>query len=398
MVNSDLLAIERPIRVGIIGGGQLGKMIAHEAKRMSLKVIVLDPTEGCPASSIADEQIVADFKDENAIMQLAAKSDVLTYEIELANSAALKTLELRRYPVRPAPETLHIVQNKFRQKSFLRHHKIDVADFEAVRSEDHLYELCENFGFPVMLKACENSYDGRGNFIITSRKQVREAFNIFSRNELMVEKFVPFTKEISIMVARNPSGEVASFPVAENIHKNGILDTSIVPARINPKVELKAKRMAELTMDVLKGAGIFGIEMFVTKEENVLINEIAPRPHNSGHYTNEACSVSQFEQHLRAVLDFPLSKPELLCPAVMVNILGNEHLNGSYAMKGLRQLLSVPGVKLYVYGKMTSRPGRKLGHITATGRTVEEALMRATKARKGFEITAIVTKETPENE
>ena len=398
MVNSDLLAIERPIRVGIIGGGQLGKMIAHEAKRMSLKVIVLDPTEGCPASSIADEQIVADFKDENAIMQLAAKSDVLTYEIELANSAALKTLELRRYPVRPAPETLHIVQNKFRQKSFLRHHKIDVADFEAVRSEDHLYELCENFGFPVMLKACENSYDGRGNFIITSREQVREAFNIFSENELMVEKFVPFTKEISIMVARNPSGEVASFPVAENIHKNGILDTSIVPARINPKVELKAKRMAELTMDVLKGAGIFGIEMFVTKEENVLINEIAPRPHNSGHYTNEACSVSQFEQHLRAVLDFPLSKPELLCPAVMVNILGNEHLNGSYAMKGLRQLLSVPGVKLYVYGKMTSRPGRKLGHITATGRTVEEALMRATKARKGFEITAIVTKETPENE
>ena len=398
MVNSDLLAIERPIRVGIIGGGQLGKMIAHEAKRMSLKVIVLDPTEGCPASSIADEQIVADFKDENAIMQLAAKSDVLTYEIELANSAALKTLELRRYPVRPAPETLHIVQNKFRQKSFLRHHKIDVADFEAVRSEDHLYELCENFGFPVMLKACENSYDGRGNFIITSRKQVREAFNIFSRNELMVEKFVPFTKEISIMVARNPSGEVASFPVAENIHKNGILDTSIVPARINPKVELKAKRMAEMTMEVLKGAGIFGIEMFVTRDEDVLINEIAPRPHNSGHYTNEACSVSQFEQHLRAVLDFPLSKPELLCPAVMVNILGNEHLNGSYAMKGLRQLLSVPGVKLYVYGKMTSRPGRKLGHITATGRTVEEALMRATKARKGFEITAIVTKETPENE
>jgi 5-(carboxyamino)imidazole ribonucleotide synthase len=398
MVNSDLLAIERPIRVGIIGGGQLGKMISHEAKRMSLKIIVLDPTEGCPASSIADEQIVADFKDENAIMQLAAKSDVLTYEIELANSAALKTLELRRYPVRPAPETLHIVQNKFRQKSFLRHHKIDVADFEAVRSEDHLYKLCENFGFPVMLKACENSYDGRGNFVITSRKQAHEAFNIFSKNELMVEKFVPFTKEISIMVARNPSGQVAAFPVAENIHKNGILDTSIVPARINPKVELKAKRMAEMTMEVLKGAGIFGIEMFVTGEEDVLINEIAPRPHNSGHYTNEACSVSQFEQHLRAVLDWPLSKPELLCPAVMVNVLGNEHLSGSYAMKGLRRLLSVPGVKLYVYGKMTSRPGRKLGHITATGRTVEEALMRATKARNGFEITAKVTKETPENE
>ncbi|MDP8889150.1 MAG: ATP-grasp domain-containing protein, partial [Thermoproteota archaeon] len=233
MVNSDLLAMERPMRVGIIGGGQLGKMICHEARRMSLKVIVLDPMEGCPASSIADEQIVADFKDEDAIMRLAEKSDVVTYEIELANSTALKDLEARSYPVRPAPETLHIVQNKFRQKSFLRQHKIDVADFERVRSEDHLYQLCDNFGFPVMLKACENSYDGRGNFLITSREQVHEALNYFSKNELMVEKFVPFTKEISIMVARNPSGEVASFPVAENIHKDGILDTSIVPAGIN---------------------------------------------------------------------------------------------------------------------------------------------------------------------
>ncbi len=395
MVDSDLFAIERPICVGIIGGGQLGKMIAHEARRMSFKVIVLDPTERCPASSIADEQIVADFKDEDAIMRLAAKCDVVTYEIELANSTTLKDLEARNYPVRPSPETLHIIQNKFRQKSFLRQHKINVADFDRVRSEDHLYQLCENFGLPVMLKACENSYDGRGNFLISSSQQIGQAFNYFSKNEIMVEKFVPLTKEISIMVARNPSGEIASFPIAENIHKNGILDTSIVPARVSQEVELKAKRIAEMTMEVLKGAGIFGIEMFVTNKEDVLINEIAPRPHNSGHYTNEACSVSQFEQHLRAVLDLPLSKPELLCPAVMVNILGNEHWSGSYAIKGLRRLLSVAGVKLYVYGKKTSRPGRKLGHITATGRTVEEALVRAAKARNGFELTVKVTKETP---
>jgi 5-(carboxyamino)imidazole ribonucleotide synthase len=229
MVNSDLLAVESPICVGIIGGGQLGKMIAHEARRMSLKVIVLDPTEGCPASGIADEQIVAGFKDEDAIMRLAAKCDVLTYEIELANSTTLKDLEAKSYPVRPSPETLYIIQNKFRQKSFLRKHKIGVADFERVRSEDHLYQLCERFGFPAMLKACENSYDGRGNFLITSREQIPKAFNYFSKNEIMVEKFVPFIKEISIMVARNPSGEIASFPVAENIHKNGILDTTIAP-------------------------------------------------------------------------------------------------------------------------------------------------------------------------
>lgn len=394
MVNSDVLSIDRPICVGIIGGGQLGKMIAQEARRMSLKIIVLDPTEGCPASGIADEQIVANFKDENAIMRLAAKCDVLTYEIELANSVALTELDSKSYPVRPAPETLHTIQNKYRQKLFLREHDIDVPDFELVRSEDHLYELCKKFGFPMMLKACENSYDGRGNFLITSNSKVHEAFNYFPNSELIAEKFVSFAKEISIMVARNPRGQITSFPVAENIHKNSILDTSIVPARISHKVELKAKRMAERTMEVLQGAGIFGIEMFVTKKGDVLVNEIAPRPHNSGHYTNEACSVSQFEQHLRAVLDLPLSRPELLCPAVMVNILGNERSSGSYVMVGLARLLSVPGVKLYVYGKKTSKPGRKLGHITATGRSVKEALIRAAKARNRLELVSKETIET----
>ena len=386
MVSGDLLALERPVCVGIIGGGQLGKMIAHEARRMSLKIIILDPTEGCPASKIADEQIVADFKDESAIMKLAAKCDVLTYEIELANSAALKELEAKRFPVRPAPETLRILQNKFRQKSFLKDHKIAVSEFALVRSEDHLHELCRKFGFPAMLKACEDSYDGKGNFLITSKSEVHEAFGYFGGRECLLEKFVPFTKEISIMVARNPSGQIESFPIAENIHKNSVLDTSIVPARIDRKVEVKAKKMAERTMQVLKGAGIFGIEMFVTKKGDVLVNEIAPRPHNSGHYTNEACSISQFEQHLRAVLDLPLSTPELLSPVVMVNILGTENLNGPYAVKGLTRLLSIPGVKLYVYGKRTSKPRRKLGHITATGRTVKEALARAAKARKAVEL------------
>lgn len=396
MVNSDLLAIRRPMTVGIIGGGQLGKMISQEAKRMSLRVIVLDPTKECPASNIADEQIIADFKDQDAIIRLAQQSDVITYEIELANSSALKDLELRQYPVRPAPETLHIIQNKYRQKSFLRKHEIEVANFELVRSENHLYELCEKYGFPLMLKACENSYDGRGNFLIRSREHVVEALKYFSDSEVMLEEFVPFKKEISIMVARNPSGQVASFPVAENIHDNGILEMSKVPAGINQEIELRAIKMAEMTMRVLEGSGIFGIEMFVTRNEDVLLNEIAPRPHNSGHYTNEACSVSQFEQHLRAILDLPLIKPELLSPAVMVNILGRERLNGPYVIRGLKRALSVPGVKLYVYGKQTSKPGRKLGHITATARTVEEAASRATKARSGIELANEENKERPE--
>jgi 5-(carboxyamino)imidazole ribonucleotide synthase len=356
---------------------------------MSLKVIILDPSEECPASGIADEQIVADFKDESAIMKMAEKCDVLTFEIELANSAALKELEDKDYPVRPAPETLRIIQNKFRQKSFLRDRKIPVADFALVQSEDHLYQLCNRFGYPAMLKACEDSYDGRGNFLITSKNRVRDAFSHFAGRECMLEKFVPFTKEISIMVARNPSGQIESFPVAENIHKNNILETTIVPARISRKLEQKAKRVAERTMAALHGAGIFGIEMFVTKNGNVLVNEIAPRPHNSGHYANEACSISQFEQHLRAVLDLPLSRPELLSPAVMINILGAEDSDGPYAVRGLTRMLCIPGVKLYIYGKKTAKPRRKLGHITATGPTVKEALARAAKARKAAELVPV---------
>lgn len=385
-VGLDVLSMESPICVGIIGGGQLGKMIAHEARRMSLKVIVLDPTVGCPAAKIADEQIVADFKDESAIMQLANSCDVVTYEIELANSSALKQLEAQNYPVRPSPETLRIIQNKFRQKSFLRQSNIAVPDFEFVRSEQHLYELCGRFGYPAMLKACEDSYDGRGNFLIRSKSKVAEAFSYFLGRDCMLERYVPFAKEISIMVARNPSGQIESFPVAENTHRDSILDTTMVPARLSRGVELKAKKLAEKTMEKLQGAGIFGIEMFVTRNGSVMVNEIAPRPHNSGHYTNEACSISQFEQHLRAVLDLPLSKVELLSSAAMVNILGPENFDGSYAVKGVNRLLRVPGVKLYIYGKKISKPRRKLGHITATGKSMKDALQRVNRARKTIAI------------
>jgi 5-(carboxyamino)imidazole ribonucleotide synthase len=208
----------------------------------------------------------------------------------------------------------------------------------------------------------------------------------FGGRETMAEAYVSFTKEISVMVARNPRGDIESFPVAENIHTNSILDTTLVPARISRKVELKAKKLAEKTMDALHGAGIFGIEMFVTRRDEVLLNEIAPRPHNSGHYTNEACSISQFEQHLRAVLDLPLGKPELLCPAAMVNILGPDGWGGQYAVSGLEAMSEVQGAKLYLYGKKTTKPRRKLGHITATGRTVEEALRRARRARTAIRI------------
>jgi phosphoribosylaminoimidazole carboxylase, PurK protein len=374
--------MKRPICIGIIGGGQLGKMIAQEAKRMSFRVIILDPDDQCSASSVSDEQIVADFKDENAIRELASKSDVLTYEIELANSSALKDLQSKKYPIYPSPEILAIIQNKYRQKSFLKDNDIAVPKFDFVDSEDHLRQLCASYGFPAMLKVCQDSYDGRGNFLIRSKDKIHEAFAYFEGKECMLEKYVPYLKEISIIVARNSAGQIESFPVGENIHNKGILDMTIVPARISKKTNLRAKKMAEKTMQTMKGAGIFGIEMFVMHDENVLINEIAPRPHNSGHYSIEACSISQFEQHLRAILNLPLSKPELLCPAVMMNILGPANQNGPYAIKGLKNLFLIQGLKLHVYGKKVSKPRRKLGHITVTANTIEKALSRAKRARK----------------
>jgi 5-(carboxyamino)imidazole ribonucleotide synthase len=380
------ISMQNPICLGIIGGGQLGKMIAQEAKRMSLKVIILDPTNDCPASFVSDEVIVADFKDEAAIRKLAAMSDILTYEIELANSTALKDLQAEKYPVYPSPETLRLIQNKYRQKSFLKDNNIPVAKFDLVKSQTQLEQLCKLYGFPAMLKASENSYDGRGNFLITSTENIKQGLMTFQDKECMLEQFIPFVKEISVMTARNPSGQIESFPVTENIHVNNVLDMTIVPARISDKVLLKAQEVAQKTLGALKGAGIFGIEMFVLPDEDVVINEIAPRPHNSGHYSIEACSISQFEQHIRAVLNLPLSKPRLLSPAVMINLLGPENGSGPYKIGGLKELLSIPGLKLHIYGKKISKPRRKLGHLTITSHTVEEAISKAERARNAVKI------------
>ncbi|MFZ0510455.1 MAG: 5-(carboxyamino)imidazole ribonucleotide synthase [Candidatus Nitrosopolaris sp.] len=380
----------KPLSVGIIGGGQLGKMIALEAKRMALKICILDPSSCCPASSVSDELIVADFKDEQAIKNLADKSDVITYEIELANSEALIELASKnRNLVNPSPETLRIIQDKYKQKSFLNENNLKVPAFALVNSEEQLFDLCQDYGFPVILKACEHSYDGKGNYLIRSKGEISKAFSQFGGEEkrLMVEKFVKFRQEISIMVARNRSGQITSFPVVENIHKDHILNLTIVPGRVSDKVASKARKMAEQALAALNGAGIFGIEMFVTDDDKVMINEIAPRPHNSGHYSIEACSISQFEQHLRAILDLPLSEPRLLCPAVaMINVLGPQNYVGPYVISGLTKLLSIPGLTLHIYGKKISKPKRKLGHITLMGKSVEETLLRVNMAKKTIKV------------
>ncbi len=360
----EKFSINTPIRLGIVGGGQLGKMLALEAKRMFMTVVVLDPTPDCPASYIADSVIVGDFSDEQKIYDLSKEVDIITYEIELANSKALDVLVQNGFLVHPTPKTLGIIQNKYRQKKFLKANGIDIPKFELIASENHLEKICWEYGFPVMLKACEDSYDGRGNYLIENKDQISTAFSYFKEKQCMVEEYIDFKSEISIMIARNSSGEISYFPIGENIHKNNILYLTIVPARIPKEVETKATNLATKTIESLKGSGIFGIEMFVDKNNNVLVNEIAPRPHNSGHYTIEACSISQFEQHIRAILNYPLPKPFLISDAVMINLLGPEKINGMYEISGIDKLFSLDGIKLHIYGKKVTKHYRKLGHIT----------------------------------
>jgi 5-(carboxyamino)imidazole ribonucleotide synthase len=372
----EKFSINKPIRLGIVGGGQLGKMMAFEAKRMFMKVIILDPNKDCPASSLADKLIIGDFSDEQKIYDLSKEVDIITFEIELANATALNNLEESGFVVHPSPKTLSIIQNKYRQKKFLRENMITVPDFELVSSKEQLMDYCSNSGFPVLLKACEDSYDGRGNYLIRSEIEIGKALAYFSGRQIMVEKFVNFKKEISIMVARNSSGTISYFPIAENIHEDHILKTSIIPARISKETEGKAIDLAIKTMKSLKGSGIFGIEMFVDEDDNVLINEIAPRPHNSGHYSIEACSISQFEQHIRAILNYPLLQPILLSNAVMINILGPNNYTGPYEITGIDELFGIPGVKIHIYGKLETKPRRKLGHVTIVSNNPDPILTK----------------------
>lgn len=382
----DELSLHNPIKIGIIGGGQIGKMIAQEAKRMSLKVVILDPSRDCPASTLCDRLIVADFKDEDKIRDLAKSSDVITYEIELANSKALKNLELKNYPIFPSPHSLYLIQNKFRQKKFLKENNLPVPEFKKINSINDLLLVAKSFEYPLMLKACEDSYDGRGNYLIKYKEDISIAYNSFQNREMFAEKYVDFKTEISIMVARNKKGQIATFPIAENIHKNNVLDTTIVPANISPKIKEAAEIIAKNVVTCLNDIGIFGIELFVSNKDEIFINEIAPRPHNSGHYSIEGCSISQFEQHLRTILNFPLSKPELVRPTVMKNILGPPNFSGTYRIIGLSKLLSLPSTKIHLYGKRITSPGRKLGHITCTGRTLEEVIKRSSDAKNSIEI------------
>jgi 5-(carboxyamino)imidazole ribonucleotide synthase len=347
--------------LGIIGGGQLGMMLTEAAKKMPQyisEVIVLDPTRGCSASQVGAKQIVADYKDEKAILELASKVDILTYEIESGNSDVLKTAESKT-DINPSPETLRIIQDKLLQKTFLSQNNIPVTDFVQIESLDDLKQKIKNFGYPSLLKARRDAYDGRGNYVIKSENDLGKAVGYFSGKHLMLEKFVDFKMEVSVIAARNTKGQIATYPVVENIHENNILKITIAPARVSPSVSKQAEEIAHQTMQVLHGAGVFGIEMFVTPDDKILINEIAPRVHNSGHHTLQSSITSQFEQHLRAILGLELGDTKLLHPTVMYNILGPDGFSGKYIVPNVE----MKNMYLKMYGKSESKPQRKLGHF-----------------------------------
>jgi len=346
-------------RLGIIGGGQLGMMITEAAQNLNdeiSEITVLDPTENCPAAQAGAKQIIGDFKDKDAIVKLAEQSDIITYEIESGNTDVLSNLKAE---IEPSPSTLSIIQDKLSQKKFLSKNGLPVSQFYEIVSIDDLHEKINELGLPVLLKARRDAYDGRGNFKITSPDEVEKAYQHFEGKSLMVEKFVNFKMEVSVIAIRNTKGEIATYPMVENIHEDNILKITIAPARVSNDVIRNAGEIAKKTMQVLNGAGVFGIEMFIAQNNKILINEIAPRVHNSGHHTLQSCKTSQFEQHLRAILGLNLGSTDLVHKTVMYNILGPDGFEGKYKPVQLEK----DGVYLKMYGKNISKPQRKLGHF-----------------------------------
>ena len=378
-------------RIGIVGGGQLGKMMILEAKRLGFYVTTLDPTHDCPSHSISDEHIVAGFGDPQAYIELASKSDVITYEFEHINAEVLDSLARKGHTIYPSVASLKVIQNKYTQNLRLQASGVPVPRFALVDGAESIRRLGEvgGFGYPMMLKTTLGGYDGKGNALVRSAEDAEVALRFLGggEREVMAEEFVDFEKEISIIACRGIDGSRVIYPVAENSHRNSILDVTIVPARVTQGVFEAATEIADRVMEAFEGVGTFCVEMFVTKSGGVYVNEVAPRPHNSGHYTIETCFANQFENHIRAITGLPFGCVALRGPAVMVNLLGES--DGAARLDGLGETYADPNVRVHFYGKSESKKGRKMGHLTAIGDTVEAALARAERARETVRVVGV---------
>lgn len=351
--------------IGVLGGGQLGRMLALAGRNMGYRFVTLDPTPDAPCGQVA-EQIVAAYDDAEAARRLAEKADVITYEFENVNAGVAQMLMSESY-VPQGSRLLHTTQHRLREKRAIEAAGVQVAPYREVASEDELREAVAAFGTPCVLKTATGGYDGKGQWVIRSEAEIPAAYAELSRSgaELVLEQFVSFRMELSVIAARSSLGEVKTFPAAENIHIDNILHLSVVPARVPAAVLEEAERLAVRIAEGLEVVGLIAVELFLTEEGELFVNELAPRPHNSGHYTMEACRTSQFEQHVRAVCGLPLGDAGLMSPVVMVNVLGQHveplvsHL--SRFDEEAARLGAVP--KLHLYGKAEAKPNRKMGHV-----------------------------------
>ncbi|MBC1235244.1 5-(carboxyamino)imidazole ribonucleotide synthase [Listeria booriae] len=360
--------------IGIIGGGQLGRMMALAAKAMGYKVIVLDPTVDAPCAQVADEQIVANYTDLNALKELAEKSDVVTYEFENVDNDALHSIE-NSVRIPQGSELLSITQDRILEKAYLESLNINLAPYAVIVDRDDIEQHINSLGYPAVLKTTQGGYDGKGQYVIQSEEDIDKAVELLRFGTCVLEAWIPFEREVSVIVARNSEGQIETFPVAENDHKNNILHTTVVPAALDEESIHEAEAIAVKLAEYLHLEGVLAVEMFVTGSGAIYVNELAPRPHNSGHYTIEACNISQFTQHIRAIAGLPLLKPELLRPAMMINILG-QHVDGVNEV-----LAEHPDWFVHYYGKQEAKIDRKMGHITVLSDNplVEVEKMRATQ-------------------
>lgn len=359
--------IEQGKTIGIIGGGQLGQMLTFAAKQAGMRVVILDPNPDCSAAQAADSSIVAEYSDKKAIEELARRSDVLTYEFENVDLEALEDVS-DKVLIPQGTELLRITKDRLREKTFLKEHGLKVAPFAAVSCREDLVSAIEEIGYPSVLKTCEGGYDGKSQLVFHTREDLKNADELLEQGRCILEGWVEFSMECSVMVARNMDGAISVFPVSENIHRNQILHESIVPARMSGELQSNAKKMAEKIADSLNLCGILGVEMFVGSDGRLYVNELAPRPHNSGHYSIEACNFSQFAVHNRAICNWPMPKIDLLSPVVMVNILG-QHVDGCRKL-----VLKKPQWHFHDYGKGEIRINRKMGHVTILTDDIEKTL------------------------
>ena len=391
MTFSESLSLDRPQIVqpggliAILGGGQLGRMTAMAARTMGYRVRVMDPEAACPASFVVDETIVGRWDDTEAARHLATGADAVTLEIEQIGVDALSAVA-QIAPLRPGVEPIRIIQDKTLQKAWLADNGFPVGPFRIVRNEEELHHAVPALGGRVFLKIGRGGYDGRGQARIgfacpATPQSIQEAWNALGEKPCVAEQALDLDFEISVMAARNPSGEVRSFPAARNHHENQILAWSVLPAGISPELEAKAEALAADIVARLNLEGLLCVEMFITKQGELFVNELAPRPHNSYHQSERGCVTSQFEQLVRTTCNLPLGDTSLIAPCAIVNLLGEVWLSDAGG-PNFAAALAVPGVRLHLYEKHTPRIGRKMGHLSATGATAEEALKRVLEAKR----------------